>query len=187
MASRTHAQQIFTIPNLLSVLRITLIPFIAMTYHDGAVLKCTFLIMVSGLTDIADGWIARHCGAVSSVGKVLDPVADKLTLAVLLAMLLSAYRLMLLPLAVLVIRETLMACTGIASVLCTRSVHSARWHGKVTTLLLYTTLFVHILWQDMPVSLSNSTIMICTLAQLFSLVMYTTERIGCIRRAKGGL
>ncbi|MBR6569845.1 MAG: CDP-alcohol phosphatidyltransferase family protein [Clostridia bacterium] len=187
MTSRTHAQQVFTVPNLLSVLRIILIPWILVAYLDGAVMKCAFLIVISGLTDLADGWIARHWGAVSNVGKVLDPVADKLTLAALLAMLLSEHRLMLLPLAVLVIRETLMACTGIASVLCTREVRSARWHGKVTTLLLYATAFVHILWQEMPLPVSNSMIVICTLAQLISLVMYAVENVSCIRRAKGGI
>lgn len=186
MTRRTYMQQIMTLPNLMSLLRIALIPMIIAAFASGSELRCAMLIILSGLTDVVDGWIARHWNAVSDVGKVLDPVADKLTQLAMLWMLLSSHPLMALPLAVLVIRESVMACTGLICVVRTREVRSARWHGKITTLLLYTCAFVHILWQEIPAAVSNTLIGICVLAQLVSLVMYTWDNICCIRQAKGG-
>ena len=84
--------QILTIPNLLSVVRLALIPVIVWLYsveknYYGAI----GVIALSAATDIVDGWIARHFNMVSDFGKALDPLADKLTQAALLLCLLSKY------------------------------------------------------------------------------------------------
>ena len=76
-----------TIPNLLSVVRILLVPVFIYTYlNDDKVLALAILVL-SGLTDFLDGKIARKFNQISALGKMLDPLADKLTqitLAVLL-------------------------------------------------------------------------------------------------------
>lgn len=187
MTRRIDAHEILTVPNALSVLRIALIAPIVLFYTGGRSMASATFLVLSGLTDIADGWIARRWNVVSNVGKVLDPIADKLTLAAMLTMLLTSYPAMMLPLIILVIRETMMACTGIACVACTKEVRSARWHGKMSTLLLYGTGFAHMIWQEIPEQVSNSTIAICALAQLISLVLYIIDNIRCIRRIKGGI
>lgn len=74
--------QVLTIPNLLSVIRLALIPLIVWLYigkqeYSAAVA----VILISGATDIIDGFIARKFNMVSDLGKILDPVADKLTQA----------------------------------------------------------------------------------------------------------
>ena len=74
--------RIFTIPNLLSLIRILLIPvFVTLFFQDETVWAAVILI-VSGLTDTLDGYIARHFHMITNLGKVLDPIADKLTQAV---------------------------------------------------------------------------------------------------------
>ena len=69
-----------TIPNLISVIRICLIPVIAVLYYEGYVWWTVFVIFISGLSDAVDGKIARKFNQVSAIGKLLDPVADKLTI-----------------------------------------------------------------------------------------------------------
>ena len=77
-------ENILTIPNLLSLIRILLIPFIIWLYCAQKAYLCTIIVIaLSGFTDIIDGKIARKFNMVSDVGKVLDPVADKLTQATL--------------------------------------------------------------------------------------------------------
>ena len=68
-----------TIPNLLSVIRIALIPVFGVLYYNGNILWAVIILFLSGLTDFFDGKIARKFNQISALGKVLDPVADKLT------------------------------------------------------------------------------------------------------------
>ena len=67
------------IPNILSGLRIVMIPFFIWQMLVGNTLAAGLILVASGLTDTLDGNLARHFGWVSDLGKVLDPVADKLT------------------------------------------------------------------------------------------------------------
>lgn len=68
-----------TIPNLLSVIRIALIPVFGVLYYNGNILWAVIILFISGLTDFFDGKIARKFNQISALGKLLDPVADKLT------------------------------------------------------------------------------------------------------------
>ena len=80
------------VPNALSTMRIVLIPFFLYTYltaqHESQYVAAAVILAVSGLTDTVDGWIARHFNMITQLGKILDPVADKLTLAAVVAALL---------------------------------------------------------------------------------------------------
>lgn len=68
-----------TIPNLLSLIRIALIPVFAVLFNDGNYLWAVIVLAISGLTDFFDGKIARAFNQISALGKLLDPIADKLT------------------------------------------------------------------------------------------------------------
>ena len=75
-------KQLFTIPNLLSLLRLCMIPLIIWLYCTQKNYALTAVVLVlSGLTDMVDGYIARRFNMVTDLGKALDPVADKLTQA----------------------------------------------------------------------------------------------------------
>ncbi len=76
-----------TIPNFISFVRILLIPVFGVLFYKGYLLTSLIIIVLSGLTDFVDGKIARKFNQVSDLGKLLDPLADKLTqitLAILL-------------------------------------------------------------------------------------------------------
>lgn len=68
-----------TVPNLLSLIRILLIPVFGVLFYNGEALWAVVVLVLSGLTDLFDGKIARRFNQISELGKLLDPVADKLT------------------------------------------------------------------------------------------------------------
>ena len=81
-----------TIPNWLSYLRIVLIPVFAVLFYNGYVGWAILVLAVSGLTDFFDGKIARKFNQVSDLGKIIDPVADKLTQITIAVMLYIEFR-----------------------------------------------------------------------------------------------
>lgn len=68
-----------TIPNLISAIRIALIPVFAILFYNGNTISAAIILALSGLSDLIDGKIARKYNQVSNLGKILDPVADKMT------------------------------------------------------------------------------------------------------------
>jgi cardiolipin synthase len=70
----------FTIPNLLSVLRMGLVPLFIIAVLDGRPLRALILFLVAGVTDALDGFIARFANQQSLLGAYLDPIADKILL-----------------------------------------------------------------------------------------------------------
>ena len=85
-------KNIFTIPNILSMFRLLLLPVIVYMYMNQKDYVLTgILLLISGLTDLLDGYIARTFNMMSDLGKILDPVADKATQAVVLLCLMTRF------------------------------------------------------------------------------------------------
>ena len=70
---------VWTIPNALTVLRILLVPVFVLCFYKGKIIPAFLIVVFSGVTDNLDGRIARKFNQISELGKTLDPVADKLT------------------------------------------------------------------------------------------------------------
>ena len=81
-----------TIPNLLSVIRILLIPVFAYLFYNDQKIIAVIILAASGLSDLFDGKIARKYNQISALGKILDPVADKLTQLTIAVMLFIDFR-----------------------------------------------------------------------------------------------
>lgn len=174
--------RILTIPNLLSFFRLCLIPVFAWTYCvEKEYIWTGILLVVSGATDTVDGWIARRFHMVSDLGKVLDPVADKLTQAAMLFCLLTRFPLMIIPLGVMVVKECFMAVTGYLVIRRTGRVFGASWHGKVVTWFLYAMMILHVFWYQIPVSVSRSLIGACVLMMAVSLLLYGRQNMKALR------
>lgn len=164
---------ILTVPNLLSMFRLALIPLIVWLYCGAKkYLAAIGVLLLSGLSDIVDGFIARRFGMVSDFGKILDPVADKLTQGALLFCLLLKYRLMWALIAVFLIRETTMIIMGMVVIKKSDEVNSARWYGKLNTVVLYGVMMALILFPNIPLWAANSLICLCGAVILLSLVLY---------------
>ncbi len=177
-------KQILTLPNLLSLLRLLMIPLFVRLYLNGYDGWTAAVLILSGVTDAADGYIARHFNQISDFGKAFDPVADKLTQFAMLICLTARYPMMLLPLILLVVKEAFAGISGIGVIRKTGIVPGAEWHGKLATMLLYGMMILHVLWQDIPLWTSNILNVACILVMLLSLVLYGQRNICLIRHAK---
>ena len=144
--------KILTIPNLLSFFRLCLIPVFMWLYCVEDNFLCNgILLIISGVTDTVDGFVARHFNMISDLGKVLDPIADKLTQAAMLFCLLTRFPLMIVPLGLMVFKEFFMGVTGFLVIQKTGKVFGADWHGKVNTWLLYAMMILHVFWYNIRI------------------------------------
>ncbi len=178
--------KIFTIPNLLSFFRLCLIPVIVWLYAwQKNYLLAGLVLIVSGVTDVVDGFVARHFGLVSDLGKILDPVADKLTQGAVLLCLMLRFWLMCIPVLMMLAKEVFVGLTGILAVQKTGDVYGAQWHGKVATLMLYAMMLLHLFWYNIPNAVSIVSIILCTVMVGVSFVEYAMKNIRLIQGAGG--
>ena len=178
-------EDIWTIPNIISMLRIALIPFILWLYcgpkdYTAAII----LIIISGLSDIVDGKIARKFNMVSNFGKFLDPVADKMTQGTLIICLISRYKWMIALITFFILKEAVMFLAGYIVFKNTDSVNSAQWHGKLSTVVLYSVMFVLILFTNIPEIYANILILICACVMAMSLWLYLSFYYKLIKSKK---
>lgn len=174
--------QIFTIPNLLSAIRLALIPLIIWLYC----IKQNYyfavgVILLSGLTDIVDGFIARHFNMVSDFGKIFDPIADKLTEIAIMICLAFRYRLIIGIVVLFVVKELLMGVLGILIIHKKGAVNSAKWHGKINTVILYVVMILLILFPSMSATMANCLLILCGFTMICSLWLYTAFYIRLLR------
>ena len=168
-----NKKDILTIPNLLSLLRLLMIPVIVWLYvKEKNYYAATGMVILSGATDIADGIIARKCNMVSDFGKILDPIADKLTQATLIICLSSKYPKMIWLVVLFAVKEFIMALLGYITIKSKNSVNSAKWYGKVSTFVLYVSMILMILIPDLPIEIVNALTLLCAAILSLSLIMY---------------
>lgn len=182
-----NRENLFTIPNAISLFRLLLIPLFTWLYlNKEAYMAALAVIAVSGLSDIVDGKIARHYNMVSDFGKMFDPVVDKLTQAAMFFCLLSRFPNMLIPLIVHAIKEITTGIMSLMAINKTNVVEPAEWPGKLTTVFLYATAMIHILWTDITTEISDIIIGISVGWMLFAFAFYGIRnlKILCSKQRK---
>lgn len=151
--------RILTIPNLMSLFRLLLIPLIMWAFLKlENYWLVAGLLVLSGVTDVADGFVARHFNQVSNLGKMLDPVADKFTEGILMILLALRYPLFWIDVALFVLSAFLMSLWGLRAINRQHFVNAAHWYGKVTTVVLYTVIFVLLIADPIRASVANTLI-----------------------------
>lgn len=136
-AREASLDRIATVPNLLSAVRILLIPvFVALLAHRGTELAGLLLLAAVVSTDWVDGYIARHTGQVSNLGKLLDPVADRLALIAALIVLVVRHAFPLWGALLIIVRDALILIAGLVLLSRYRVRLDVRWIGKFATLCL---------------------------------------------------
>lgn len=142
------------------------------------------VFLLSGATDIADGFIARKFNMISDFGKAFDAVADKLTQIAVMFCLGLNFPLMLIPLVILILKEVLAAILNLITLKKAGYVVAAVWHGKVNTVVLYVTMFIHMMWVKIPEPVSNVLVLICLGMMLLSSFLYTKSDVKAIKQEK---
>lgn len=175
-------EQICTIPNFLSFFRIVLIPFIIWTYVVQEPYWALALIVLSGVTDVVDGFIARKFHMVTDFGKGLDPIADKLTQGVIMIALIFNFPRMWVPVVIMAVKEALAFTLRFIAFKKTQIVQSAEWHGKLTTVLLYLMIVTHIVWPEIPQTVSLVYVAVVSTLMVVSCILYTIDAVRLIQK-----
>lgn len=170
--SRLKKKDILTIPNLLSLFRLLLIPFIVFLYVKEYHYASVGLILLSAATDIVDGWIARKFHMISDFGKFLDPVADKLTQLAMLSCLVIRYPWTAILVALLVVKELFQLIYGFIVLRKTDVMNSAKWFGKLNTVVLYASMILLFLLPDISETVVAIILAICGITMLCSMLLY---------------
>jgi len=164
------------VPNALTIIRMFLIPLILYFVAIDNYIAAAIILIISGITDIADGYIARKFNLITDFGKLVDPLADKLTqISTLIAIVVKG----IIPtwiLTIFILKEVAMVCG--ASFLYGRNlVVSSKWYGKLATVVLYIAIFISMMIRQFnltnPWIFANSIMYYIAIAcTLFSLCMY---------------
>lgn len=177
-----YEKKIVTIPNILSFFRICLLPVIVWLYGvENNYVWAGYILILSGVTDMADGYIARHFHMISNLGKILDPIADKLTQGVMLLCLVLRFHWMIMPFILMIAKEIYMSVSGILVIQRTGIVCGAQWHGKAATCFLYGMMILHIFWQEITPVVSMVSIIACTVMIGISFVLYGIRNVKLLK------
>ena len=159
-------KELLTIPNLLSLFRFLLIPVYISIYLNATTQRDYFLaaaiLAVSCLTDLIDGKIARHFNMISTVGKILDPLADKATQFTLIVCLATKHVIIRYMVALFFVKEAFQLIAGLLSIRKGRMLRGALITGKICTTVLFISLIIMVLMPGLP----EKTIMVITLVDI---------------------
>ena len=183
--SQKIGKEFLTIPNILSIIRILIIPVIVYLYcfkHDN--IGALVWLIISTFTDIADGYIARKYNMITDFGKFIDPVADKATQLVVFACLVTKFPLMLIPFLVLLVKEVGSLLLRVYLYKKTEIVEGAKWHGKASTGVVIFIVVLHLAWATIPAGISLATIIFSTAFMIFSGALYTIEAFKLLKYGK---
>ena len=167
------------IPNILTIIRFLLIPVILIYIFTGNYILALVVFTISALTDIADGFIARKFNLVSNFGKLMDPLADKLTQIATLTSLVIKDIIPIWILIIVISKEFIMIC-GASFLYGKDVVVYSKWYGKLSTVLLYIAIVFSLLtkqfaligiWENIDLALFTLAIIMT----LFALVMYIKD------------
>lgn len=153
MISKDWKKELLTIPNLLSLFRLVLIPVYVVIYLNAKEAADYYLaagvLAVSCLTDLIDGKIARHFNMISNVGKILDPFADKVTQFTMVVCLAVRKPILWILIALFVVKESFQLIAGFMIVRKGKILSGALLAGKISTTVLFITLVLLVLIPEM--------------------------------------
>lgn len=167
------------IPNILTIIRILLIPLIIFYIFTGNYILAFIIFTISGLTDIADGCIARKFNLISNFGKLMDPLADKLTQIATLACLSITDIIPTWILFIVLLKEFIMI-VGASFLYGKDVVVYSKWYGKLATVLFYIAIVCSLLskqfgltglWQNLGIGL----FCLALITTIFALIMYVKD------------
>lgn len=169
-------KEIFSIPNIIGYFRILMLPvFLYLYYHASSTKEYvgTFILLaVIFLSDMADGYIARKYNMITNLGKILDPVADKLVQGTLAIAVAFHHSLMKVFFVVFLLKEAYMAIMGMYLLKAKSSLNGAQWYGKVCTAVVDVCILLLLFMPRLSNAVSNSMIVLMIVLELFAVAKY---------------
>lgn len=171
MLIKDWKKEILTIPNLLSLFRLILIPVYVVIYLNATDVADYYvaagILAVSCLTDLIDGKIARHFNMISTVGKILDPLADKATQFTLIVCLALEYPVLWVLVACFFVKECFQLIAGGINLKKGKMLKGALISGKICT----TILFISLILMVMLPNLGDDIVLIITAIDTFFVII----------------
>ncbi len=180
MESKNYENKIFTIPNILSMIRIAFIPVYAYLYvvKDEYVISAV-LLAISMATDAVDGIIARRFNMISTFGKIIDPIADKLTQAAVFFCLAHRWWEQLCwVIIIFVLKELFMLIMGLYNIKRGKMLSGALKAGKICTTVLFVSMGLMVLMPNMQPKYVGVLSLCCCVALLTSFAFYLSTYMG---------
>ena len=159
------------IPNILTAIRLAIIPLFAYCLFTRQYNAAVLMFILSGITDVLDGYIARKFDMVTSWGKFADPLADKLTQITALVILTIQQKIPALILVIVALKEFLMLLGGLLIYRNKKYVVSSSWYGKMATVIFYFAVAAIIVF-DISSLYNNIFIGIALISTIFAFFMY---------------
>lgn len=176
MFIKSWKKEIFTIPNLLSLFRLMLIPIYVAIYlnaqNPADYYLAAGILAVSCLTDLIDGKIARHFNMISSLGKILDPIADKATQFTLIICLTVKYNILWYLVGLFVLKEGFQLIAGGVSLYKGKMLKGALISGKICTTILFVSLIVMVMLPGLSPKVVNIIAIVDAIFMLAAFVDY---------------
>lgn len=156
MIVKDWKKEIFTIPNLLSLFRLALLPLYVAIYLNARnradYYIAAAILAVSCITDLIDGQIARRFNMISTVGKILDPLADKVTQFTMVICLSIKYPVLWTLVIVIFVKEIFQLVAGLLRLKKGKMLKGAQITGKICTTVLFVSLILLVMLPDIPYS-----------------------------------
>ena len=182
MLIKNWKKEILTIPNLLSIFRIALIPVYLHIYLNADSTEdytaAAVILAVSCFTDLIDGKIARKFNMITNLGKLLDPVADKLTQLALMICLSLQHRSMRILLLVFLTKEFFQFFAMIGSLRQGKALDGALMSGKISTTVLFSSLGLMFMFPGLGQRTSDILTVICFVFLLYAFCDYVHAYFG---------
>lgn len=176
MTEKKKTKEIFSIPNILCYFRFILIPVFCVLYLSAETKTDYYIaagvLVAASLTDFFDGLIARTFNMITELGKIIDPIADKLMHAAVALCLCKRYPLMWIVVVIMAFKEGYMGIMGIRNLKSGNQVRGALWFGKVCTAILFITLIALVIFPELSLTLVYTLIVINIVFMLFAQTMY---------------
>lgn len=186
--SKFSKRDLWQIPNILCYIRFMLIPVFVVLYikaeYPKEYLRAAAVVLISGITDFLDGFIARKFDMITELGKLIDPVADKLTQASLIFVLVVKIKWMFLLLILFVVLQLFLLIAGLVMLKKNARLNGAKWFGKVSTTVFYAVMLVLVSYPALDDKIANILMLVCGAFLLLSLIMYIREYILLYRKTK---
>ena len=169
------------LPNSISLGRIALVPVFVLLYNSGRMWGAALVLLLCGLSDILDGAIARRFGLETELGRILDPVADKLMQAAMMVCAAAKVPQLWLLLLLHALREGSLGALAVYVRRETGTVQSSRWYGKLCSALVYAVLLWLLLVPEPSEALSELMVLICMAAVIACLLLYAADFMQILR------
>ncbi len=174
-----------TIPNILSTVRICLVPVFILVYFMGGDHRTIWAALVyaaASLTDVLDGRIARKYNMTSSLGRILDPLGDKLMTAAVIVCITVDGVIPVWAVIIFVVKECLMGLGGMILYNKLEDMPASNYFGKASTVVFFAVCVILMLFRQIPKSVASVMIGAALAVMLLAFGTYLFRFIKLVRQ-----